>query len=146
MAGKKPQVGADVQLGDDFAFAVFPAVVIDFQNAVEHQHIGQRQLRIAGAEHFGTRAGQQIFLAVLILAGGSGHILSPCLLSFVGFSATCRPRHASGSIRARGSRFLRSSGQVLCSAILTESGLSRHAGPLETLRQIHADLCSPGRL
>src|ERR1039457_2050042 len=51
MAGKKPEFGAQVELGDDLTLAVGSALFADVDDAVEHQHGRQGQLRVAGAEH-----------------------------------------------------------------------------------------------
>src|SRR5437868_3629800 len=50
MAVEEPQVGFDIELGNDFAFAIFAAFFGDVGDAVKHQHWRQRQLRIARAE------------------------------------------------------------------------------------------------
>ena len=78
VAGEEPEVGVDVQFGDDFAFAVFAAVVGDADDAVHHQHIRQRQLRVARAEDFAAAAGEEFFFAVAALRGVLAH---GCLLS-----------------------------------------------------------------
>ena len=63
----------DVQFGDDFAFAVFAAVVGDADNAIHHQHVRQRQLGVARAKDFATTAGQEFFFVVTVLRGVLAH-------------------------------------------------------------------------
>ena len=59
MTFEEPEVGMNVEFGDDLAFAVRPAIVVDGGDAVEHQHRGHGQLRIAGTEQLTAGAGQQ---------------------------------------------------------------------------------------
>src|SRR5471030_1059305 len=51
MTGEKPEFRAQVQLGHDLALAVGSALVADVDDAVEHEHGRQGQLRVAGTEH-----------------------------------------------------------------------------------------------
>jgi Flp pilus assembly protein TadD len=52
------EVGLHVELGDDPAIAVLSALLLDLRDTVEHQHRRERQLRVAGAEQFASRASQ----------------------------------------------------------------------------------------
>jgi hypothetical protein len=58
MAAKKPQVGVDIQFGHDRPFAMRPAITVDINDAVNHQHIIGRQFssvcteQVAGAAKF----------------------------------------------------------------------------------------------
>jgi hypothetical protein len=45
------------------SLAVFAAGFRDLRNAIEHQHRRQRQLGIAGAEQFASRASQKLVIA-----------------------------------------------------------------------------------
>ena len=74
MAAKKPQVRADVQLGDDLALVELAARFVDLDDAVDHQHVGQGQAGIAGAEELALAAGDQFFLGVAVLGGERGHV------------------------------------------------------------------------
>ena len=110
VAGEEPEVGVDVQFGDDFAFAVFAAVVVDADDAVHHQHIGQRQLGVARAEDFAASAGEQFFFAVAVLRGmraGHGCLLSSALFCIVaaGRCLCRRCRRHSGCCRPGRSRW-----------------------------------------
>ena len=58
MAGEEPKVRLELEHGADQALAVLAAGLRDLGDAVEHEHGGQRQLGIAGAEEFPPRAGQ----------------------------------------------------------------------------------------
>ena len=74
MAAEEPQVGGDVQLGDDLAAAVLAAVAVDLDDAVDHQHVGQGQPGIAGAEQLALAAGDQFFFGVAVLGNELGHV------------------------------------------------------------------------
>src|SRR5690349_22672041 len=67
VAGEEPQVRLDVELGHDLALAVLAALVVDLDDAVEHQHWRQRQLRIAGAEQVPLGALDQVLESVTML-------------------------------------------------------------------------------
>src|SRR5215468_6142233 len=58
MAGEEPKVRLELEHGADQALAILAAGFRDLGDAVEHEHGGQRQLGIAGAEEFASRAGQ----------------------------------------------------------------------------------------
>src|SRR5262244_514067 len=58
VAGEEPQVRLELEHGAHQALAVLAAGFRDLGDAVEHEHGGQRQLGIAGAEEFASRAGQ----------------------------------------------------------------------------------------
>src|SRR6516164_734477 len=58
VAGEEPQVRLELEHGAHQALAVLAAGFRDLGYAVEHEHGGQRQLGIAGAEEFAPRAGQ----------------------------------------------------------------------------------------
>src|ERR1035437_2347453 len=62
MTGEKPEFRAQVELGDDLALAEGSALVADVDDAIEHQHGRQGQLRIAGAEHLPAPAGEQLLV------------------------------------------------------------------------------------
>ena len=64
MAGEEPEVGLHVELGHDLALAVLAARVVDLDDAVEHQHRRQRQLRVAGSEQVALGALDQVFESV----------------------------------------------------------------------------------
>jgi hypothetical protein len=59
----------DAEFRADPAFTMFPTILPDVADPVEHQHRGQGQLRIAGTEHLAARAAQQ----VLVLETGRSH-------------------------------------------------------------------------
>ncbi len=54
----------DIQLRDDFALAVFATLVGDVADAVEHQHAGQGQASVAGAEQLTAGTGQQVVVGI----------------------------------------------------------------------------------
>ena len=56
MALEKPQLGIDVEFGDDFALVEFTAFLGDANDAIEHQHRRQRQQGIAGPEQLALAA------------------------------------------------------------------------------------------
>ena len=64
VAVEEPKVRANVQLGDDFAFAVAATGFGDMSDAIHHQHIGQRQACVAGAEQLAVGTGEQLFALV----------------------------------------------------------------------------------
>lgn len=76
VAFKEPEVRADIQLGDNLALAELTASVADMRNAVEHEHIGQGQLCIAGAEQVAFAALDQIIATVRALGLEAGHRIS----------------------------------------------------------------------
>ena len=59
----------NIQLGDQFALAVIPTFLMDVHDAIEHQHVGGRQLGIARTEQLAARAGQQFFAIKGVLLG-----------------------------------------------------------------------------
>jgi hypothetical protein len=66
-------------------------------DAVEHQHVGQRQARVAGAEQLAMAAGQQLIAVVALaaefaLAGGAAGV------------ALCVPRGRYGEHAAKRKR------------------------------------------
>ncbi len=67
MAAEEPQVWFYIELGDDMAEVGIAAVRGNRSDAIHHQHIGQRQAAIAGAEHFTMAAGQEFFAGVTVL-------------------------------------------------------------------------------
>src|SRR5262245_2379234 len=66
MAGEEPKVWLHVEFGDDAAMAVLAAFLFHLRDAVEHEHGRQRQLRVAGAKQFPTRARKQILVFELV--------------------------------------------------------------------------------
>src|SRR5690606_34876837 len=60
MALEEPEVRADVELGADEALAVLAAVLVDLDDAVEHQHRVGGQAGVAGGEQLTTGAGFQL--------------------------------------------------------------------------------------
>jgi hypothetical protein len=67
MTVKKPQVGIDIELGNNLAFAVLPAITADMGNTVNHQHIVGGKLGVAGAEQIAMATGYQIFFTKRML-------------------------------------------------------------------------------
>jgi len=63
MARKEPEVGAKIEHGAHQPLAVFAAGFRNLRNAIEHEHRRQRQLGIAGAEQFASRASQKLVIA-----------------------------------------------------------------------------------
>src|SRR4029077_98021 len=57
MAGKEPQVRLEIEHSTNQAFPVLAAGFCDLGDAIEHEHGGQRQLGIAGAEQLAACAG-----------------------------------------------------------------------------------------
>jgi hypothetical protein len=76
VAAEKPEVGIDIQFGNDFAFAVLAAFVGDAGYAIHHQHVGEREAGIARAEHGAMGAGEQ----VVTTEGrwGASEVANPC--------------------------------------------------------------------
>ena len=64
MAAEKPQVGVDVEFRLDFATPIRAGIVGNLRDPIDHQHIGQGQLRIARPEHFAVAAGQQLLIRI----------------------------------------------------------------------------------
>lgn len=55
---KNQRSGLDVEFGADQALAMLATLFGDLDDAVEHQHRRQRELRIAQPEQFPTTAGR----------------------------------------------------------------------------------------
>ena len=64
MAAEEPEVRIHIEFGANHALAEFSAGFGNFADAVEHQHRGQRQLRIPRAKHLAAPARQQILVFV----------------------------------------------------------------------------------
>jgi hypothetical protein len=62
MAAEEPKIGLNVEFGADVALAIGAALFADIDNAIEHEHGRQRQLRIALTEQFAATAGEQILI------------------------------------------------------------------------------------
>ncbi|MDT4873928.1 hypothetical protein FQZ97_1091970 [compost metagenome] len=77
VAGEEPQVRRDIELGDDFALAVFAAGVADMSDAIDHQHVRRGQLRITWAEQFAAAAAQQVFPGKGVLFGHANSSIIP---------------------------------------------------------------------
>jgi hypothetical protein len=75
MTVKKPEVRVDIQLGDDFAFAELPASLADMGDAIEHQHIREWELCIAGAEELALATLDKFVVVVGALGLEAGHIV-----------------------------------------------------------------------
>ena len=75
MAIKEPEVRPDIQLGDDLALAELSTLGADVGNPVQHQHVVERELRVARAEQFTHAAGDQFVPAVAVFHGHEGLFL-----------------------------------------------------------------------
>ena len=62
VAGKKPQIGFDVQFGHNAPQAVSTPIGVDMGDAVKHQHRGQRQAATVGTEQTAFARGNQLFI------------------------------------------------------------------------------------
>src|SRR5690606_4512965 len=60
VALEEPQVRVDVEFGADEALAVLAAVIVDLDDAVEHQHRVGGEAGVAGGEEFTAAAGFQL--------------------------------------------------------------------------------------
>src|SRR5690554_2109312 len=69
MAIKEPEVGVNIQLGNQFALVEPASLFLNTRDAIKHQHVGRRQLGIAGAEEFAAAASQQFFAFERVLLG-----------------------------------------------------------------------------
>ena len=72
MALEEPEVGVDIQFGDQLALAVRPALGVNLRDPVHHQHGRGGKLRVAGPEKLAPGAGQQ-GLVIKICGGGEVH-------------------------------------------------------------------------
>ena len=78
MAGEKPQVRGDIQLGDQFTFAVLATLFADMGDAIHHQHVRGGQLRVTWAEQLTATAAQQVFPSKGVLFGHASSSIIPC--------------------------------------------------------------------
>lgn len=92
MAAEEPEVRVNIQLGNNFAFAVIAASFRNVNDAIHHQHVANGESRIARAEQFAVSAGQQL---VSIECTLSGH---------VGIPDSCRQKSVSLASGVRLSR------------------------------------------
>jgi len=69
MTGKKPQLRVHVEFSNNVPLAVITTILADLGNAVKHQHIRQRQLRIAGPEQFTVAARNQLIISIAAFPG-----------------------------------------------------------------------------
>ena len=74
MAVKEPETGVDIQFRQDLALAIGTALVIDPDDTIQHEHVGRRQLGVAGTEHLPSAALQQLFVTEGFLTHG-GRVL-----------------------------------------------------------------------
>ena len=86
MATEEPQLRLDVELGAHFALAMGAAGLGDVDDAIEHQHRRQRQLRVSGAEQVAAAAGQEIFVGEMGAPFGHARVDS------LGFADAVAPR------------------------------------------------------
>src|SRR5262249_22519501 len=70
MAGEEPELGLDVELGHDLALAELATAVVDLEDAVEHQHGRQWELRVARPEQAPLGALDQVLEGVTVLLVG----------------------------------------------------------------------------
>src|SRR5215208_7156448 len=75
MTAEKPEVRLYIEFGANQPLAVFATGLVDFTDAVEHQHWRQRQLRVARAKHLSAATRQQIL--VFITAAPIQHTALP---------------------------------------------------------------------
>lgn len=66
MTREKPQVGIDVELGQYATLAFAAAGRTDVGDAVNHQHLSNRQTGVARAEHFPVAATEQLFAGIAV--------------------------------------------------------------------------------
>ncbi|MNP59410.1 hypothetical protein D3C76_1544050 [compost metagenome] len=78
VASEEPQVRIDIQLGDQFTFAVLAAFFADMGDAIDHQHVRRGQLRITWAEQLTATAAQQVFPSKGVLFGHASSSITPC--------------------------------------------------------------------
>src|SRR5690606_11215090 len=67
VATEEPEVGTDVEFGDDPALALAAAVRGDLEDAVDHQHGVDGKSGVAGAEQLAVAAADQLLLGVGVL-------------------------------------------------------------------------------
>jgi hypothetical protein len=65
VAIEEPQIGVDIQLGDDFALAVSATGIVDPGNPVKHQHLVNRQAHVAFEQASLAAGDQRGFIVVL---------------------------------------------------------------------------------
>src|SRR5262249_3982455 len=109
-AREEPQMGFELDPGANQAFAVFPADLGDFGDAVEHQHRRQRQLR-ALRKQLAPPAREEVLIveirAAFLHPRGSSAISGQCfdLLTYWHSGAKAHPHmpqpHSAGAARAR---------------------------------------------
>jgi len=69
MTGEEPEIRVDIQFSNELALAVFAAHFADVNDAINHQHVRRRQLRITGPEQLAAAATKQIFPSKGLLFG-----------------------------------------------------------------------------
>ena len=74
VTGEKPQVRVDIELCDQLSLAGCASLRADVADTVHHQHIFDRQLRVAGAEQLAHAAGDQFGLVVMRLRSKRGRV------------------------------------------------------------------------
>src|SRR5690606_4108299 len=67
VAFEKPQVRMDVEFSEYAALAFAAAGGADVDDAVDHQHLVDRQTRVAGTEHLAVSAAEQLVAVVAVL-------------------------------------------------------------------------------
>src|SRR5690606_19581864 len=67
VAAEEPELGANVQLGDQVPLAVAAAFRADGGDAIHHEHVRKRELGIALTEQFPPGTGKQFFPAEAVL-------------------------------------------------------------------------------
>jgi hypothetical protein len=77
MAVEEPEVGLDVELGHDLTLAEIAPRLRDLQDAIDHQHGGQRQLRVARAEQAPLGAFDQVLEGIAALLVAHAHRPTP---------------------------------------------------------------------
>ncbi|GGH06771.1 hypothetical protein GCM10007420_24240 [Glycocaulis albus] len=93
MAGEEPEIGIDIEFGDDLALAILSAFAGDVGDAVHHKHGGKRKLGVAGAEKPALSALDQ---TIIIEAGRVLGHESFCLMGHLRGGHACTPERPRG--------------------------------------------------
>src|SRR5690606_33952751 len=70
---EEPEVRVNVELGDNFALVELAPFLADVGNPIQHQHVGDWKLCVAGSKHAAVTAFNQLVKAVRVLFFESCH-------------------------------------------------------------------------
>ena len=69
MAVEEPEVFVNIEFGQNYAFACLAAITVDLGDAIEHQHIINRQFGVARSKEIAHTTGDKFVFGVGIFRG-----------------------------------------------------------------------------